>query len=853
MVSKTKLDLVEENFGQIKDKLQDYLLEKGLDTRNGKKIKCINPEHNDKSPSMSVFKHDSGYPLARCNSCGFIADIFTACHVLEEKPVTGPAFLHENVKYLADKYNIEVSVGVLTEEELYELSTYDAYKAASNFINAFSYSPKCLTEIENRHWNEDFAREYLVSCCIDYHAMRSHLKGLGFGAKFLDEIDLDNQKIFNQDNLIFTICDEYGRPVGFSGRNLNYDEVDKEKIQAPKFTNTKTTGLRCNIFKKSERLYLMHIAKKYLTGSEPLYIFEGYGDALTAHSEGLKNSVSCNTSTVNDKQLNLCRKLGINDIIICLDGDKIGIEKGNKILDEVLKTVHDLRIRFIFMPWDGNNKTDPDKFIREHGIKTFASLPIVEPFSWRLQQFIEDLETKHGKVTDSDAQFICQTMIPIIASEPSPLKRETMIRELVNYTGFTFVVIKEEVEKILNAEVAAVSKKKKSIIDQLINSLQTKTDGFEISLERAFQDLEDVNKESNTDVLGTESLVSFLDGIKSYQENEDMHRTINFGRNFETLPIAFAGDTRQKVILLGGTPNSGKSSKFSNLALNLAESNEDIVSLVLSIDDSAKEFISRTVCYDIARRLFYGGDHDLFDCLDISKIATPFRYKHLPEYEVLMQERNYSYKYLRELTASARFGIFDATFGKSISLMRNIIKKTKQRFPHHRIFFFVDNFHLMEGMSEAEGREKYSELSHGLKDLAVLNDMTIISTAEYTKLPQGQKPSNNNLAESRSLEYDANAIIHLYNELHDLRDKARLYYTDSNGQKFPVVESYFGKNKIAGFKGNIWYKFYADKSFYEEINTDQVDEIKLMNSTDGLFDLPKQKEEISIMRREQNG
>lgn len=842
MVSKTKLDLVEENFSQIKAKLPDYLKDHGYEI--DKKFICFNPEHNDRSPSMSVFNHRDGFPLARCFSCGYTADIFTAAHILDEKPIIGPGFLHENVKWLADKYNVEINLATLSEEDLYEIQTYDAYKATAEYITSLQYNQKCLDEVNHRHWNEDFLKEYMVACCIDYHSMRTYLKSKGFSAKFLDEVDLDNQKIFNEDNLIFTICDEYGRPVGFSARWLDYNP-DKEG-KNPKFTNTKTTGLRCNIFRKSERLYMIHIAKKYVSSANPLFIVEGYGDTLTLHQNGVKNAAGVSALDFNEKQMNLCRKLGLTDIVICLDGDKQGEKKAKKILDEVLKTVHDLRIRFVFIPWDGINKIDPDKFVREKGIQAFLDLPRIEPFTWRLTEFIKDIEDKNGKITESDSQHVCQTMIGIIANEPSPLKRESMTKELSQHTGYSIQVIKEELDKLLNAEALVVQKKKDAVIHNLINDLQQRRDGYELTIERAFQDLEDVNKEAKSDIFDSEHILSIINNIKQYQENEELHRSIDFGNNFNTLPVALAGDISEKLLFLGGTPNSGKSSIFSNLAWNLPNYNNDISTVILTIDDSSKEYVARLICYDMAKRLYEKGDMDLFSVLNISKVAQPFLYRHQPEYEALCAERDVSYRNMMQLVQEGRFGIFDANYGKSISIMRTIIKKFRSKRPDTKLIFFLDNFHQLDAKSEAEGRHKYKELSNDFKNLVTTNGITGISTVEYNKIAPGTRPSNYNVSETGALEYDCNAMMHLYNELHDIREKSRLYFEEC-GSQYPIIEQIVAKNKISSFKGNIFYKFFSDKSYYQEISFDEVEKLRQMNSFE-VFN-PTDKSEFKLIKK----
>ena len=39
----------------------------------------------------------------------------------------------------------------------------------------------------------------------------------------------------------------------------------------------------------------------------------------------------------------------------------------------------------------------------------------------------------------------------------------------------------------------------------------------------------------------------------------------------------------------------------------------------------------------------------------------------------------------------------------------------------------------------------------------------------------------------------------------------------------------FGKNKIASYKGNVWYKVYPEKAFYEEISHEQAETYRQQN------------------------
>lgn len=558
-MAEANIDNFNKKLLDIRMKLPDYLLEHGLDVTNGRKILCINPDHDDSHPSMSTFDTKEGNPALHCFSCGFSADIFMAAHVLENRPVMGPGFINDNVRFLGEKFDIDVPIKALSEEEIYEMQTYQAYQAAANYISNCEFGEAQKAELNKRGWDEKFAKKLQIGTCTDFTEFRQTMKNYGFSAKFLDDVDLGNDKIFSPNNLIFTVHDDNGRPVGFAARNLKFDGTKDDNgklIHGSKFNNTKTTNLKCNIYRKSERLYLLHKAKKK---SPPLYVFEGYGDGVTAQQAGLENACAIGALELSEHHLNSCRRNGCYDVVICLDSDEAGMAKARRLLDEVLQSVHDIRIRFIFLPdkevidAETNEvtyeKVDPDIFIRERGLKEFLELPKVEPFTWRLQEF--------EKEDDADAETICFSMIPIILTEPSAIKREKMIRELSAHTGYSEKVIREELEKLRDSDEARIAGAKSAIIDDLMSSLKAKKDSPDILIQRAQDKLYNVEKEHSAGGLETNNLVNDVLSIKQYSENRELHVGLNMGPHFETLAVALAGDLRGKFVITGGTGNTG--------------------------------------------------------------------------------------------------------------------------------------------------------------------------------------------------------------------------------------------------------------------------------------------------------
>ena len=67
----------------LKQKLPKYMAIHGIQLKPNKNILCINPAHNDSTPSMG-YKADQNY--LHCFSCGESYDIFGACEALEGLP-----------------------------------------------------------------------------------------------------------------------------------------------------------------------------------------------------------------------------------------------------------------------------------------------------------------------------------------------------------------------------------------------------------------------------------------------------------------------------------------------------------------------------------------------------------------------------------------------------------------------------------------------------------------------------------------------------------------------------------------------------------------------------------------------
>jgi len=795
----------EEVIASLRLHLKDYLEEHGFDT--SKNFKCINPDHNDNTPSCNVLKNNP--EVFHCFSCSSgNGDIFTAAHFLEGKPLTGKEFVLENVLYLAEKYGIEVDFTPPTEAEIYEIDTYRAYKCAANYI-AFCHSTDAFQEVlTSREWTEELCQEFAIGTVDDYKKFREHLKSLGFAAGFLNDIDLSREEIFNPNNLIFTIRDEMGRPVGFSARNLLYT-VDKKN--GPKYNNSKTTGVKCNIYRKASRLYGMDLLIRNHSKKDLVYVFEGYSDVVTAHANKITNCVALSGVSFSPEQLYLLKEYGFYNICVLLDSDEAGQSRTMDILDTTLANQRDLKVSVCCLP-EGD---DPDDFLRREGSRAFKKLKHWTAFEWRLNQFAEDTEP----------EAICEKMVPIIANEPSAVVRDKLEQTLALYTNNLTTSIHKDVERLLNSQEMNKLRERQNILEKLKYSIDRYPEQAEVALSEADNKLFELARSHNEDGFSEEKYIFDLKAQKEEEESKDgSFSGFVLGHDLKPFEKALCGEWKSDVwCCIGGRENIGKSAWLLKLGFSISVIQENnALCIYHSIDDTKEQLLPRCVCLAEGTRR-----------LTINKVRDPnYFIRSGQESNEIISFREKGYDQLLDLGKRGRFIMKDANDGCSLSYVDKLIRYYKDKYPDKNIVYVLDNFHKLQDFETIKGDERvrFKTMSTVMKNLATKHHICIFSTVEYTKMAQGQIPTNTNISETGQIAYDANLLVHLYSDLHEWGDKAKHFHISMNGEgipiKMPRIMVNFGKSKISLFKGRQWYDFYPEQSDFVYVDEAIMEEVK---------------------------
>ena len=423
----------------------------GIHLVKGRTFSCINPEHADKNPSCGIYLGNGNTPMFHCFSCGCAGSIFEAEHFIEDKPLSGHGFLMDTVPYLASLFGVEIPRLDLNPEDLYEMETYQAYQHAAYIIRNSKPSERVQARLAEYSWPKEVLSVIGIGSVASYDDYL-HKMTVTYGHKLemLKDIDLARKGLFNENNLIYTVKDEHGSPVGFAARDLRYEDkqLDYEKQVAAmtaafgnddrglkdakaklfkprKYNNSAEseyidggTRPKNTIFRKGSRLFNFDQAKK---ATPPLEVFEGQPDCVTAFANGMKNAAAIGSTHFTEEHLDLILNADppIKHLIFTLDADeagKKGTESFVKLLEEKLGGHPGLKVEIRVMP-DGSD--DPDRFIRTCGIQAFRELPKEELFSWRIKKAVENGE---------DPVLVANDAVALILNEPNMLFRREMTR-----------------------------------------------------------------------------------------------------------------------------------------------------------------------------------------------------------------------------------------------------------------------------------------------------------------------------------------------------------------------------------------------------------------------------------------
>ncbi|MFJ9863768.1 DNA primase [Streptomyces sp. NPDC101165] len=379
----------------------DAVVSEYLQLRNagGGNLKGLCPFHDEKSPSFQVSPSKG---LFHCFGCQEGGDTLTFVMKVD----------HLSFSEAVERLAAQAGITLRYEEGGYNpahqrgerIRLVEAHKIAAQwYAEQLATSPEAETGrifLADRGFDQAAAVHFGVGYSPQgWDHLTRYLRGKGFTDKELVLSGLSQEGRRGpidrfRGRLMWPIRDIGGEVVGFGARKLY------EADNGPKYLNTPDTA----IYKKSQVLYGIDLAKQNIAKSSRAVVVEGYTDVMACHLAGVTTAIAtCGTAFGGD-HIKILRRLlmdnGSARVIFTFDGDAAGQKAALRAFEDDQKFAAET---YIAIAPDG---MDPCELRLAKGDEAVADLaePRTPLFEFALRQIVSryDLDTPAGRAAALD-------------------------------------------------------------------------------------------------------------------------------------------------------------------------------------------------------------------------------------------------------------------------------------------------------------------------------------------------------------------------------------------------------------------------------------------------------------------
>ena len=359
--------------------------------RAGANFVALCPFHKEKSPSFNVNPHRQ---IFHCFGCHKGGDVFT---FVQEYENIG---FNDAVRRLAERAKIPLEADNRPGEQ----------QARHIKDQLLQIHDQVAQRWQNCLANEaagEAAREYLKKRGVSEEAIKlfrigaapeawddtvNWAKGKGYDLGVMETAGLiirkegtDRHYDRFRGRLMFPICDEQGRVIGFSGRVLSGDEKTAKYVNSPETP----------IFTKSKVFFGLDKSKRAILDAGYAIICEGQLDLIACFTAGVQNIVAPQGTAFTDQHARIIKRY-VDEVVLCFDSDEAGQNAAVRSLDHLLASGLAIRVAVVPAPHD------PDSYIKAHGGEAFRQL--IEKadgyFDYYLNRLcaLNDISTDKGRI-----------------------------------------------------------------------------------------------------------------------------------------------------------------------------------------------------------------------------------------------------------------------------------------------------------------------------------------------------------------------------------------------------------------------------------------------------------------------
>lgn len=230
--------------------------------------------------------------------------------------------------------------------------------------------------------------------------------------------------------LMFPICDEQGRVIGFSGRVLAGDEKTAKYVNSPETP----------IFTKGKVIFGLDKTKRALLDAHSAIVCEGQLDLIACFMAGVKNVVAPQGTALTGDHARILKRY-VDEVVLCFDSDNAGQNAAVRSLDSLLAAGLAVRVATVPAPHD------PDSFIKSKGGAAFQSL--TERAEGFFDYYLGRLCVTNDIATDKGRSAVVRNMVEHLRKADSNVLTDTYAQKTALRLGVSAESVRNEFKKLL--------------------------------------------------------------------------------------------------------------------------------------------------------------------------------------------------------------------------------------------------------------------------------------------------------------------------------------------------------------------------------------------------------------------
>ena len=319
----------DEDIAEVRDKTRiDEVVSSYVTLRNagGGSLKGLCPFHDEKTPSFHVTPARGFFHCFGCEESGDAISFLMK--------MDGLSFA-DAMEHLADKAGVQLRYEegqgpARSQDGPQRGRLIDAHNKAQAFYAEQLNTPDALAGrqfLDERGFDQEAAARFGVGFAPrGGESLAAHLRGLGFKEDELvvgGLVGRSARGLYDRfrGRLVWPIRNSSNDVIGFGARRI----FDDDRIEA-KYLNTSETP----IYKKSQVLYGIDLARREMARSSRAVVVEGYTDVMACHLAGVPTAVATCGTSFGDEHARVLRRF-LHDhqdfrgeVIFTFDGDAAG-------------------------------------------------------------------------------------------------------------------------------------------------------------------------------------------------------------------------------------------------------------------------------------------------------------------------------------------------------------------------------------------------------------------------------------------------------------------------------------------------------------------------------------------------